>query len=253
MQDTLSSAQSTELVGLWRRRQTLAPDEVEASPAAESRDHSAPSSAFALCAHFRRYLIDCTRASSFRRKLSIGGQVSEAQLEDQLGAHEDPAIVLAEHGLSGTPGMPGVVHRASMEDLLLPLTELARRREAVAQRAFPARWAPGRLVSVVHDRWLLGVLLDKCIGADRWQGWMAAGEIDWAGAFDVLLESGDEPCKPLFGMVQAWSVDVDRGTAALHPRARPRRSAHRIPGAVPRGGGELRRGMPGAGCPMRLA
>ena len=42
-------------------------------------------------------------------------------------------------------------------DLLLPLAELARRREAVAQRSFGARWAPGRLVSVVHEGRLLGV------------------------------------------------------------------------------------------------
>ena len=95
-------------------------------------------------------------------------------------------------------------HRAA-QDLLLPLAELARRREAVAQRAFPARWAPGRLVSLVHEGRLLGVLLDKCIGGDRWQGWMAAGEADWAGAFDVLLEPGDEPFEPLFGIVQAWN------------------------------------------------
>ena len=68
-----------------------------------SDNHSAPSSAFALCAYFRRYLIDCTRASSFRRKLSIGDQVSDAQLEEQLGSHGEAVgfEVLAEHGLSG--------------------------------------------------------------------------------------------------------------------------------------------------------
>ncbi|MDM0039709.1 hypothetical protein QTH89_24925 [Variovorax sp. J22G21] len=102
---------------------------------------------------------------------------------------------------SGSDAAP----QRAAQDLLLPLTELARRREAVAQRAFPARWAPGRLVSLVHEGRLLGVLLDKCIGGDRWQGWMAAGEADWAGAFDVLLEPGDEPFEPLFGMVQAWN------------------------------------------------
>ncbi|MEP6721567.1 MAG: hypothetical protein ABJA77_08995 [Variovorax sp.] len=149
MQETLSSEQSVELVGLWRRRQTLAPDEMgrmygivgsalkacnppelqvlgggrqelvaqfiyvkvlrldadpdEADdvPGRESSNHSAPSSSFALCAYFRRYLIDCTRASSFRRKLSIGDQVTEAQLEDRLGADQDTLDALAEHGLSG--------------------------------------------------------------------------------------------------------------------------------------------------------
>lgn len=91
-------------------------------------------------------------------------------------------------------------------DLLLPLTELARRREAVAQRAFTARWAPGRLVSVVHEGRLLGVLLDRCVHGNLWQGWMAAGEVDWAGAYDVLLEPDDEPFEPAFGLVQAWNV-----------------------------------------------
>ncbi len=77
------------------------PDEADEPPREESDSHSAPSSAFALCAYFRRYLIDCTRASAFRRRLSIGEQVSEAQLEEQLGAHSSPEDCLAEHGLSG--------------------------------------------------------------------------------------------------------------------------------------------------------
>ncbi len=60
---------------------------------------STPSNAYALCAYFRRYLIDCTRASAFRRKLSLGDEVSEAELERQLGT-DDGAAPLAEHGLS---------------------------------------------------------------------------------------------------------------------------------------------------------
>ena len=115
-----------------------------------------------------------------------------------------------------TVAMPGTAPRAAQGtaaappravlDLLLPLTELARRREAVAQRAFTARWAPGRLVSVVHEGRLLGVLLDRCIHGNLWQGWMAAGEADWAGAYDVLLEPDDEPFEPAFGLIQAWNV-----------------------------------------------
>ena len=103
------------------------------------------------------------------------------------------------------PGTPATLVVAA-SDLLMPLTELARRREAVAQRAFPARWAPGRLVSVVYSGRLLGVLLDRCIHDDLWQGWMAVGEADWAGAFDVLLEPEDEPFEPMFGVVQTWNV-----------------------------------------------
>lgn len=90
-------------------------------------------------------------------------------------------------------------------DLLLPLTELARRREALAARNFGARWAPGRLLSVLCEGRLLGVLLDRLLPDGRWQGWLAAGEADWAGAWDVLLEPQDEPFEPLFGMVQAWN------------------------------------------------
>jgi hypothetical protein len=104
------------------------------------------------------------------------------------------------------PPAASAVAAPALQDLLLPLTELARRREAVAQRAFPARWAPGRLVSVVHEGRLLGVLLDRCIHGDLWQGWMAAGEADWASAFDVLLEPDDEPFEPAFGLIQAWNV-----------------------------------------------
>ena len=117
---------------------------------------------------------------------------------------------------TATVAMPGTAPRAAQGtaaappravlDLLLPLTELARRREAVAQRAFTARWAPGRLVSVVHEGRLLGVLLDRCIHDDLWQGWMAAGEADWASAHDVLLEPDDEPFEPAFGLIQAWNV-----------------------------------------------
>lgn len=94
----------------------------------------------------------------------------------------------------------------ALADLLLPLTELARRREAVAQQGFSARWAPGRLVSVLHEGRLLGVMLDRDLGQGRWRGWMAAAEADWAGPFDVLLEPQDEPFEPLFGLIQTWNT-----------------------------------------------
>ena len=115
-------------------------------------------------------------------------------------------------GREAIVAMPGTAARTAAEpprsvlDLVLPLSELARRREAVAQRAFNARWAPGRLVSVVVEGRLLGVLLDRCVHGHQWQGWMAAGEADWAGAYDVLLEPDDEPFEPAFGLIQAWNV-----------------------------------------------
>jgi hypothetical protein len=35
---------------------------------------------------------------------------------------------------------------------------------------------------------------------------MAASEADWASAYDVLLEPGDEPFEPMFGLIQTWNV-----------------------------------------------
>lgn len=104
----------------------------------------------------------------------------------------------ARPGNGGPPQPP-------MHDLLLPLSELARRREAVRQQAFGVQWEPGRLIGIPFDGLLLGVLLDRRLHDGRWQGWMAAGEADWAGAFDVLLEPDDEPFEPAFGLVQTWN------------------------------------------------
>jgi hypothetical protein len=138
--------------------------------------------------------------SVIRNALETGSAVPED------GADEEPGLaVMAMPGATpGTRAEP--VRMPAMSSLLLPLAELARRREAVALRAFPARWAPGRLVSVLHEGRLLGVLLDRCIHGELWQGWMAAGEADWASAFDVLLEPGDEPFEPMFGVIQTWNV-----------------------------------------------
>jgi hypothetical protein len=77
----------------------------------------------------------------------------------------------------------------------------------LAARNFNARWEPGRIISVLHEGRLLGVLLDKKLPeGELWQGFMAASEADWAGAHDVLLEPGDEPFEPLFGLIQAWNT-----------------------------------------------
>ena len=61
--------------------------------------HSAPSSSYALCAYFRRYLIDCTRASAFRRRVSLADEAM-GNRADELGEHaDDLAGSLEEHGL----------------------------------------------------------------------------------------------------------------------------------------------------------
>lgn len=108
-------------------------------------------------------------------------------------------------GATVPPPSGAAALESSDAQLLLPLTELARRREALAQRAFGSRWSPGRLVGILHEGRLLGVLLDQASPDGLWRGWLAAGEPDWAGPFDVLLEPGDEPFEPLFGVIQAWN------------------------------------------------
>ena len=89
--------------------------------------------------------------------------------------------------------------------LLLPLTELARRRAAVAAKAFSIGWASGRLVQLTVNGAVLGVLLDRVIQGKQWTGWIAANESNWASAFDVLLEPCDDPFEPMFGVIQAWN------------------------------------------------
>ena len=89
--------------------------------------------------------------------------------------------------------------------LLLPLTELADRRAAVAARAFSIGWASGRLVQVTVNGAVLGVLLDRVIQGKQWTGWIAANESNWASSFDVLLEPCDDPFEPMFGVIQAWN------------------------------------------------
>jgi len=74
--------------------------EDSAPPARGGSAHSAPSSTFALCAYFRRYLIDCTRSAAFKRLVPIGEQITEETVENLVGAHEPPEAPLMEHGLN---------------------------------------------------------------------------------------------------------------------------------------------------------
>lgn len=89
--------------------------------------------------------------------------------------------------------------------LLMPLTELANRRAAVAAKAFSIEWASGRLVQMTVNGAVLGVLLDRVVQGKQWTGWLAASESNWASSFDVLLEPCDDPFEPLFGVIQAWN------------------------------------------------
>ena len=141
-----------------------------------------------------------------------------------------PAVV-AMPGGADAAAAPARAAPQRDANLLLPLTELAQRREAVARRAFPARWAPGRLVSVLHRGRLLGVMLDKAVegeGGPLWQGWLAASEADWASAYDVLLEPQDEPFEPMFGLIQTWNAITLRPTPQLCARVQGEVSATRL-------------------------
>lgn len=61
--------------------------------------HSAPSNSFALCAYFRRYLIDCTRSAEFRRTVAITDNTQNL-LEMTGEVPESIESHLAEFGLT---------------------------------------------------------------------------------------------------------------------------------------------------------
>lgn len=119
-----------------------------------------------------------------------------------------PAEDCGTHTPTGSTGADAPSSHADY--LLLPLTELARRRAAVAARQFPATLAAGRLVRITRAGSSYGMLLDHQTGPHAWTGWMAAAEADWAGPFDVLLEPVDDPFEPMFGLIQTWNeLQVD--------------------------------------------
>ena len=132
-----------------------------------------------------------------RRGLDSGDAQAPGPAED-CGTH-------LPTGSTGTDAPP-----SHADYLLLPLTELARRRAAVAARQFPATLAAGRLVRITRAGSSYGMLLDHQTGPHAWTGWMAAAEADWAGPFDVLLEPVDDPFEPMFGLIQTWNeLQVD--------------------------------------------
>ncbi|MGT2477596.1 hypothetical protein [Paraburkholderia terrae] len=61
----------------------------------------APLSAFAVCAYFRRYLIDCLRSARHRRNISIEIDGVSAELDAHARPLNDPVeSILAEYGLN---------------------------------------------------------------------------------------------------------------------------------------------------------
>ncbi|SAL32652.1 hypothetical protein AWB67_01327 [Caballeronia terrestris] len=62
---------------------------------------SAPSTVYALCAYFRRYLIDCLRSASVQRNVSLEVDDMAARIDAHARSLADPiASALAEHGLT---------------------------------------------------------------------------------------------------------------------------------------------------------
>jgi hypothetical protein len=72
------------------------------SEPATPRDTSqgAPFSGYAICAYFRRYLIDCLRSASHRRSVSLEVEGVSAELDTHASAPHDPIqAVLADYDL----------------------------------------------------------------------------------------------------------------------------------------------------------
>jgi hypothetical protein len=64
---------------------------------------SAPSTRYAICAYFRRYLIDCLRSASHQRNVSMEVEGIEQEIDARAHALEDPVDgVLIQYGLDET-------------------------------------------------------------------------------------------------------------------------------------------------------
>jgi hypothetical protein len=75
----------------------LAPGHMESRACPES----APSNSYAICAYFRRYLIDCLRSASHQRNVSMENEGMAQEIDLRAHALEDPVEgVLMQHGLS---------------------------------------------------------------------------------------------------------------------------------------------------------
>jgi len=68
--------------------------------ASHAGEHSAPSSGYAVCAYFRRFLIDHLRSASHQRDVSMEVDGVEEQMDEHAHAVDDPIrSVLIQHGL----------------------------------------------------------------------------------------------------------------------------------------------------------
>lgn len=138
-----------------------------------------------------------------------------------------------EHAdLADAPETVELADVAPLDWQAIPVTEAVRSSIAshVAARDIPRNVAPQQgdivLVSRIGDGGdkssrdlgaVVGVLLNERVGADAWQGFIVAGEIEYVGEFDVLIEEGDEPVDPAACFIQTWNP------VSVWPEARVRR------------------------------
>ncbi|WP_345814717.1 hypothetical protein AAGS40_20995 [Paraburkholderia sp. PREW-6R] len=81
---------------IYARVLRLAPGHTETHACAES----APSNSYALCAYFRRYLIDCLRSAGHQRNVSMENEGMAQEIDLHAQALEDPVqSVLLQYGL----------------------------------------------------------------------------------------------------------------------------------------------------------
>jgi len=81
---------------IFARVLRLTPGHSDTNACAES----APSNGYALCAYFRRYLIDCLRSASHQRNVSMENEGMAQEIDLHAQALEDPVeSVLLQYGL----------------------------------------------------------------------------------------------------------------------------------------------------------
>lgn len=115
------------------------------------------------------------------------------------------------------------------------LRALIRQRVAARKALFSRLPTPGQIVRIDEVRgpngslnWdlprpLAVLLAEPTETRQVWYGWLATAESDYAGYWDLLLGSEDEPCDPLARMVQLWNPvhvylpSVSRVLAELTP------------------------------------
>jgi hypothetical protein len=78
----------------------LGSDSLQLEKTGSESENSAPSTTFAVCAYFRRYLIDCTRASSFKRKVSLDDDSQDGDFYQRADEVETIESSLVEFGLT---------------------------------------------------------------------------------------------------------------------------------------------------------